>query len=440
MLETIFKLKSDSTVKQYGKLYFEHLSADYRLMNGKITENADEQLLENILKKNKTGELTWEDIQVFDLTLIKYMNAGVLKGKLFNLRERYASLLNPAELEKYKSLKKADINITLEANAEEFREEYSMLVRDFCLRYMFIAGRERLRSKLLRSGAVMMLFFFLVVAVLGALANYEQVSSLRQELSSEQQVSPQTASTVQTAGSVAAQLLYGYATIAVVVFAGVTGAFVSMQQRIQSLQYGGDPVMDLSMMTHGWLSIFLSPLSGAIFAVVLYLFFAGNLLSGVIFPEFVVSPYLGDAIISAKQEPYYEDSTANTSQKSESPSNNNVNTVNNNVSANNVQTNTNSQLTSNSNTSSNSEKSIESKNDNSGRDNPGEIRNESSGYTENKQNIPMQLNYFVTTTGPKQGKDFALLLIWCFIAGFAERFVPDALMRLVDQKKKAEAT
>src|ERR1051325_6667971 len=43
----------------------------------------------------------------------------------------------------------------------------------------------------------------------------------------------------------------------------------------------------------------------------------------------------------------------------------------------------------------------------------------------------LQVKDFLKETGPKDGVSFALLMIWSFIAGFAERLVPDTLNRLV---------
>jgi hypothetical protein len=44
---------------------------------------------------------------------------------------------------------------------------------------------------------------------------------------------------------------------------------------------------------------------------------------------------------------------------------------------------------------------------------------------------PVRLEQFLKESGPATTTDFALLVIWAFLAGFAERLVPDALTRLV---------
>lgn len=58
--------------------------------------------------------------------------------------------------------------------------------------------------------------------------------------------------------------------------------------------------------------------------------------------------------------------------------------------------------------------------------------------------IGVDFNAFFFKTAPESGKAFALIVVWSFIAGFAERFVPDTIDRLTAQRtaesKTAEAT
>lgn len=51
-------------------------------------------------------------------------------------------------------------------------------------------------------------------------------------------------------------------------------------------------------------------------------------------------------------------------------------------------------------------------------------------------NFPMRLYDFFQSSGPQTHLDHAKLLVWCFIAGFAERFVPDMLDRFTTASKK----
>ena len=44
---------------------------------------------------------------------------------------------------------------------------------------------------------------------------------------------------------------------------------------------------------------------------------------------------------------------------------------------------------------------------------------------------------FASCTGPATGTDFGKLLVWAFLAGFAERLVPDLLDRLRNNSKNS---
>lgn len=316
-------------IPQYGLLLFDHSLGEYMSVAKTLTDEQRAEC-ETIQAKRVSGTLSWKDIYNFELILLRHYKLDTLKSKIISLRIKYQYLVEIAEYNNY--TKELAVNLNdpakplTEADKEKMQTDYTYLLDEFFLRYAYISAHERLRTKLLLRGALSTFFFFILWAIFILLSF----------------VTPATTS-YRTTFTI-------FSTIIAVVFAGVMGAFVSMQERLQNFSHRGDPIYNLSLLTHGWLSIFLSPISGAIFAAILYLFFTAGLLNGTIFPEMTPATNSGNS------------------------------------------------------------------------------------------SSVMELTEFILKTGPKDGKAFALLMIWSFIAGFAERFVPDTLMRLVSQKKPGETT
>jgi len=312
-------------IPKYGLLLFDHSLGEYMSLPSSLTAPQQAEY-EAIKARRDAGTLSWKDIYNFKLILLRHYDLETLKSKIIGLRIKYQCLVEVAEFNNYMTERAINLNDTehplTEESLEKMKTDYTYLLDEFFLRYAYISAHEELRTKLLWRGAFSTFCFFFLAAVFNILSfvnlpdQYESV-------------------------------LRPFSISISVVFAGVMGAFVSMQERLQSFSHKGDPIYNLSLLTHGWLSIFLSPISGAIFAAILYAFFIAGLLNGAIFPEMTTPQGAGNS-------------------------------------------------------------------------------------------SAIELKNFILQTGPKDGKAFALLIIWSFIAGFAERFVPDTLMRLVNQKKATE--
>jgi vacuolar-type H+-ATPase subunit I/STV1 len=177
-------------------------------------------------------------------------------------------------------------------------------------------------------------------------------------------------------------------TVGSVAFAGIVGGCVSMLQRIQSAPSEGDALFNLASLTVGWRGLSLSPLYGGIFASLLFILFAAGILQGSIFPKIETATNIEFAGNSAAVQPAPADQPAPVASPTSAD---------------------------------------------------GAVATPSPLTDTQKIGI-LQIKDFLKETGPKDGVSFALLIIWSFIAGFAERLVPDTLNRLVAKNEAIQGT
>jgi hypothetical protein len=303
-------LTATHILPDYARLYFENLRGEYQSLTlAKLAAQPDvQQKIENILKVDKLA-LEWNHLYTFDLSLAKLQPLAKLPRIAWNLRARYRDVAGLREYEAYLASKPPELAPA--ANEDDLRADIEFLLNPLHLRYSMSPIRESVRDWLSKAVTVITVIGLFVVIAFVLLANNSR---------SDDYIRP--------------------ATFIVVLIVGAMGGLVSMQQRFQSVSDQGDPIHNISELARGWFSIFLSPISGAIFAAVLYFAISGGLLEGALFPEITSSSEGNGRFVS-----------------------------------------------------------------------------------------------FIQNTHPKDEGEFAKLMIWSFIAGFAERFVPDTLSRFIEKQE-----
>lgn len=123
--------------------------------------------------------------------------------------------------------------------------------------YSLIPIRERLRKSLTSFCLVMVIFYTVFLGGILAWCNFHNANFL--------------------------------AMLACVLYCGVIGGFVSSQRRMQGIPSDGDPLISVFGLANADYYLWLSPLLGAIFAVILTLMFIAGILRGSFFPDFYIS-------------------------------------------------------------------------------------------------------------------------------------------------------
>jgi hypothetical protein len=453
-------------MKAPENMYFDHLYSEFLMLESNLTSppaSDAEAKVAALHDKRQAGTLDWNDVYLFELIIADTQPASTLRGKILSLRHDYLSVAGQAEYEEYMAsrpknlLDPPDPSALPDAHANYeklLREDSKDLLKRLYLRYAVLPVREQklkhltLRAAFLCGGFLLILIVFTVAMLIKD-------------------------------GRIPSISIY------VVMFAGAMGGFVSALQRIQSSPTQGDSIYNLSMLFHGTYAFFVAPLTGSIFSILLYLMFTGGVIKGSFFPS-IYTPSGSTTRLSARPDDANNmngNGNANSSKGSTNNANGGSNTnggngngngntanaggnsnrgamngnagpnrnINSNTNGSNTNANANAgsldNLTDNSANlnvnvanSNTANANVKAANANGNANSSGNVA--AGGETQSPPPPPtpaaqdvatssIGIRQFLTDSGPAGGEDYALLIIWSFIAGFAERFVPDALNRLV---------
>jgi hypothetical protein len=404
-------------VPPYARLFFDHLYSEYIALKSSIKDADLKQRLDNIHERRRQHDLTWSDIYTFDLSLVDVRPPESLVRKAYDARTRYRSVAGQKEYDEYIASKPLDLGtIQIDPDAQpakpgaiierELRADIKYLLNKFYLYYALLPVREAVRDNLTKKAVIVTS----IAVALIALAIGLNVGGTFWIPS----VEPYSAVVV---------------TVLTVTLAGIIGGCVSMLQRIQAAPTDGDALFNLAALTNGWRGILLSPLYGGIFACLLFILFAGGILNGSVFPT-IVTPLRGGATSSTPaSSPSPLPTPATNVSRTASPATTVAKTESPSSSASPVST-----------TTAVPTPKPASKVAAASPAGPTSLRLANVNADFSPSPTPaastskvLQIKDFLRETGPSSGLAYALLIIWSFLAGFAERLVPDTLNRLVQK-------
>jgi len=415
VLNFIIKRFRLSDLRQPELICFDHLYSEYLSIRSLVTDEDERKFVielqtttEQLSKTPNAGQMEgsdiWSELYYFELIIAKYLPADQLRSKVMRLRLDYRAIAGQNEFDDYLASKPPDLQSppvhtdppdTIEEYEQALREDLRDLLGRIYLEYSILPIRETRLTDLTWLAAKLCLFslgiLLIILSILFLIPlGYEMVNVDADGWFARLNV-------VRTSSNLSSL------TVFVVVVTGAMGGFMSALQRIQSPPTQGDSLYNLSLLFHGSKSVFVSPISGSIFAILLYLMFASGILTGAFFPA-IYSPE-GKYTKAPTRLSEGQNSTPDTSSGgSAAPAASATPTP-----------------------------------ETSPTGSPKPSLTPTASPT--PKPVPEQgLNVFdfLAGSGPVSGKDYALLIIWCFIAGFAERFVPDALDRLISNENSVK--
>jgi hypothetical protein len=249
-LGVAFNLRDPPNVPPYGWSYFDHLVAVY------VTLNSADSRADAVIGKSRErpDDLTWGDIFLLENLVFSLQPPDVVNRNAWIIRERFREIACPSVYDKYLA-SNLPVESDTPAKLSLLKADLTRILDVLHWHYSLIPMRERIRKSLTKSCIAYVVFYTLV---LGALLYWFHHRGFNFA-----------------------------AMIACVVYWGIIGGFVSSQRRMESIPSDGDPIISVFGLDSADYYLWLSPLLGAIFAVILAFLFIAGILKGAVFPEFV---------------------------------------------------------------------------------------------------------------------------------------------------------
>lgn len=423
--------------------YFDNLYSEYKSLKPPVPDGPDRDLLDAIYNRRHNPSLTrekkfsWDDIYTFELTLLNYLPIDELRNKVIVLRAMYLNIFGQEKNKTYLDSNPPD---PTKADLNDLQRDARFLLHQIHLSLGALSSRDGLGRTLTLWAAYMLGGAALIIFIMYMFINVRGL--------------PGTP-------------------VAVAFFAGAMGGLVSILNRLQSIPTEGDPIYGLAAFWHGSYALFVSPLTGAAFGILLYLAIAGGILQGRFFPNIATpagkgvggkcGPLITASEVSSTSPPSTSPAEGSpTPQQKPSPTAtaspgttaspapitlpaataNPLPTASPSPSI--SQSPATSPLPTASTASSPGAVASPSPAVSPARTANSNTLTSATASTSFSPSPPppptgsVSLKQFMTCSSPKTGVDYALLIIWCFLAGFAERLVPDTLNRLIDENNKTQ--
>jgi len=100
-------------VPDYALVFFDHLHSEYLALKSRIKDEQTIKLLDSLHEKRVKKELTWSDIYTFDLALIEWSPLENLVRKAYDARSKYRSIAGQKEYDEYLASKPPDLTAIL---------------------------------------------------------------------------------------------------------------------------------------------------------------------------------------------------------------------------------------------------------------------------------------------------------------------------------------